>query len=256
MSVRPNALNMSLLGVVVYCRRVIAEVKSYQCNSGYPPGECHLNNMELISLPEHLPLNTAKLHAEDNAIKHLRYGAFQYLHFLKEIYLEGNLISEVTRYMFYGATKLEHINLAHCVITHINIKAFCDAPKLAYLDLQYNQLVEFQPAIFSCTKNLFKLLLNNNFLISLEAPPGYYHSNFWMMSLSGNPFTCTIEMLWLQNRKSIGYIRNSDGKEQTPECRNNPDVSFYDINLNRTQKGIWYQNKKNRAWMFQNIICP
>ena len=138
MSMGPNSLNMYLSGVVVYYRRVIAEVKSYQWNSGYPPGECHLTNMELISLPEQLPLNTAKLHAEDNAIKHLRYGAFQYLHFLKEIYLEGNLISEVTRYMFYGATKLEHINFAHCVITHINIKAFCDTPKLAYLDLQYN----------------------------------------------------------------------------------------------------------------------
>ena len=170
-------------------------------------------------------------------IKELPYGAIQNLPFLIEIYLENNLIPEVTRFMFYGVPGLEHINLAHCLINHISMKAFCETSKLEHLDLQYNRLEEFRSGIFTCLKSLKILLLNHNWLTSLEVPPGYYHSNFWWMSLSGNPFTCTIDMLWLQNRKSIGYILNSDGKEQTPECRNYPGVSLYDINLNRTQKG-------------------
>ena len=230
-------LNLCLLGVTVCCRGVSAEAKPYQCFPGYPPGECHLTNMGLLCLPEQLPPNTTKLHAEDNMIKELPYGAIQNLPFLIEIYLENNLIPEVTRFMFYGATGLEHLNLAHCVINHISTKAFCETPKLAYLDLQYNYLEDLRPGIFTCLKSLRKLLLNNNWLTTLEAPADYYHSNFWMMSLSGNPFTCTVEMQWLQNQRQIGYTRNSDGKELTPQCRNYPDVWFYKINLNETQKG-------------------
>ena len=158
------------------------------------------------------------------------------MHFLIEIYFEKNLISKVTRFMLYGAVKLEHINLANNNINFIHHRAFCETKKLKHLDLQYNNLLQFGPAIFNCTKNLSKLLLSNNWLISLEAPPGYYHS-FWMMSLSNNPFTCTVKMQWLQDRRWIGYIRDSEGREQTPECSNYPGVSFYDINLNPTQKG-------------------
>ena len=156
-----NVLNLCLLGVAVCCRGVSAEAKPYQCFPGYPPGECHLTNMGLLCLPEQLPPNTTKLHAEDNMIKELKYGAIQNLPFLIEIYLENNLIPEVTRFMFYGATGLEHINLAHCVINHISIEAFCETPKLSYLDLQYNYLEELRSGIFTCLKSLRKLLLNN-----------------------------------------------------------------------------------------------
>ena len=235
-----NAFYLCLPGTVVsFCIFVDAETKSFQCPTGYPPGECHLTHMGLTSFPMRLPQDTTKLHADDNLLEDLPKGGLQDLKFLEEITLEKNQFHEVTTFMFDGATRLEHINLAGCLIKWISDEAFCHTPKLSYLDLQDNRLEQFRPAIFNCLQNLSKLLLKSNGLTTLEAPSGYYHS-FLMMSLSVNPFKCTLKMVWLQNRKSIGYIRDPGGKEQTPQCRNYPDypdVPWYDVNLNHTKKG-------------------
>ena len=235
--IRPNDMNASSVGTLVCCCNVVySETKPYQCPFGYPPGECRLTKMGLTSFPMTLPPDITRLHADDNLLEDLPKGALQDLKFLEEITLEKNQFREVTTFMFDGATRLEHINLAGCLIKWISDEAFCHTPKLSYLDLQDNRLEQFSPAIFNCLHNLSKLLLKSNGLTTLESTVGYY-PNFLMMSLSVNPFKCTLKMAWLQNRKSIGYIRDPDGEQQTPECRNYPDVPWYNVNLNQTQKG-------------------
>ncbi|XP_033105622.1 leucine-rich repeats and immunoglobulin-like domains protein 2 [Anneissia japonica] len=101
-----------------------------------------------------------------NGISSLEDGAFYGLEKLEELYLDSNKLTSVNKGWLYGLDGLKRLNVSYNSINFTAPLSFC--PKVQFLDLSYNQLVNLVEASFEKLAALQSLNLGHNSISSFE----------------------------------------------------------------------------------------
>ena len=170
---------------------------------------------DLTEVPRDIPAQARRVYLGDNAISHIRDGAFRHLTRCTVLSLGNNALREVRAGMWEGLSSLTELTLGFNQIRTIGVGAFNTLTSLARLWLYHNQLVTLEERWFSTP-------LRTNLTLDLGE----------------NPFQCDAGMCWLMEAERVGHITwdtwSGDGR---PQCENQPDVHWDNINLNCTEPG-------------------
>ena len=170
----------------------------------------------LTEVPRDIPAQTRVVRLERNDISHIRDGAFRHLTRCTDLWLYSNALREVRAGMWEGLSSLTGLHLSENQISTIGVGAFKALTSLADLWLEYNQLVTLE-------EGLFNTPLRTNLTLDLGE----------------NPIHCDARMCWIKEAERVGHITwwtdsLGDGR---PQCENQPDVHWDNINLNCTEPG-------------------
>ncbi|CAB4068071.1 unnamed protein product [Lepeophtheirus salmonis] len=138
-----------------------------------------IENSKIIDIPRIAGWPPESLHSlalanfSDNAISWIHPRAFSYSHYLTEINLKGNAISDagiIGRAMGY-VQSLEHLDISHNLLTEVKQGKFFSNPSIEIhrFELQYrNRIERFMSDAFVDSSNIEKLFLNRNKIQSLS----------------------------------------------------------------------------------------
>lgn len=145
------------------------------------------------------------INLNDNRIKAIENGAFDHLQKLRNLHLSGNLIQTIPENVFAGAHSLATIQMSRNSLTHIG-HSFEKCAKLAYLDLNYNQINDIDLQSFANLPDLRVLLLKNaglHFQENVMVEAGTVDSKLSLLDLSGNELTNSDV---LERLKNFGFV--------------------------------------------------
>ncbi|PIK58158.1 putative G-protein coupled receptor [Apostichopus japonicus] len=124
-------------------------------------------------------------HLYHNNIEHIEPEAFpQNVGLLS---LKGNKIQILREGIFYGMTKLHHLNLQDNRITYIEDNVFENLTNLQDLNLENNNLIVLNASTFSGLENLKYIHLTFNKLTSIQDTAFQHLPKLQYIDLSGNP---------------------------------------------------------------------
>jgi Leucine-rich repeat (LRR) protein len=109
--------------------------------------------------------------------------------YLQSFNLSGNNILNITKFTFFGFSKLENLDLSRNNISEIDCEAFSHTPSMAVLRLRSNRLTELCPHTFSLLEHLWYLDLSNNMIFSIQPETLHNISVLEWLSLANNRLT-------------------------------------------------------------------
>ncbi|XP_043086493.1 toll-like receptor 8 [Puntigrus tetrazona] len=124
---------------------------------------------------------------------------------IQRLQLSHNHMSNVSWEMLRQLPDLRELILSYNAIERLSSNLSNDVPFLEYLDLRHNQIYELSSGFLLGAVNLKKLDLSHNRLITINRStfPSETSIHLKTLSLNGNPFHCTCDLLefilWIYN---------------------------------------------------------
>lgn len=119
-------------------------------------------------------------------VQTISYENFAYCHNLKQLNLQGNLITQIPSLMLGKKMQMEVLNMNDNLISEIGENPFIYT-SLREISLQNNLLTEFNPAIFAeVNETLIQLFLSSNQLTQLPSRAFSDLGNLRFLSLNAN----------------------------------------------------------------------
>jgi len=159
---------------------------------------CNIRNISTFAFQGLGQLRTLKLH--DNLLRGVPTAPMMLLTHVEHLTLGQNQMTSIPAHAFLGLTKLQQLDINSAnQLTSIDARALS-----ANSDLQSVQLVNCKKLsslpdhVFSHSANLRRLSLRDNGLVSVPNQLAPW-SQLDVVDLSGNPFNCKCDLLWLRN---------------------------------------------------------
>uniref|UniRef100_A0ABI7YMU9 G-protein coupled receptors family 1 profile domain-containing protein n=1 Tax=Felis catus TaxID=9685 RepID=A0ABI7YMU9_FELCA len=142
-------------------------------------------NMGLKSVPV-ISSNATLLSLKENKIHSLPDKVFIKYTALKQIFLQHNCITHISRRAFFGLHNLQILYLSHNCITTLRPGVFKDLHQLTWLILDDNPITRISQRLFTGLKSLFFLSMVNNYLEALPKQMCAQMPQLNWMDLSSN----------------------------------------------------------------------
>lgn len=208
-----------------------------QCDDDLVYAVC--NDGNLTSIPAGLNLETNLLLIRNNSIVKLTYASFSHLPNLGSIDLSDNFITDIEPGTFAELQYLRTLVLDGNNLTHLDSRSLnISSPKFQILHLTSNYISSMVNDTFRYVPSLTRLELADNSLTSL--PTGIFDElqNLSYLTVSGNPFNCSCDILYLTD----WY------KETVFELKRNLWTDVTDVEcapfLNETELFDWVEQKE------------
>ena len=112
-------------------------------------GEDYIQSFgRLTQIPQGIPNDVNKIYLNNNEISNIDSAAFAFHFHCKNLRLDHNQLTEISKDMLTGLDALQYLSLEHNVIQYIHPAAFADLPNLKGLYLHDNELTTFPDNIF------------------------------------------------------------------------------------------------------------
>uniref|UniRef100_A0A8C0TYP6 Relaxin family peptide receptor 2 n=1 Tax=Canis lupus familiaris TaxID=9615 RepID=A0A8C0TYP6_CANLF len=142
-------------------------------------------NADLRAVPV-ISSNTTLLSLKKNKIHSLPDKVFTKYTQLKQIFLQHNCITHISRKAFFGLHNLQILYLSHNCITTLRPGVFKDLHQLTWLILDDNPITRISQQLFTGLKSLFFLSMVNNYLEALPKQMCAQMPQLNWMDLEGN----------------------------------------------------------------------
>lgn len=209
----------------------------YKCATSW--GSAFCNDKNLTEVPKHFNLTLSGLGLANNFITFLSKDDFGDLSSLQIINLGGNYIKQIESGTFYELKNLRALFLDHNNLTTVEDGIFnISSGSLEELYLSFNYISTIEKGAFDINPSIRRLEIDNNNLKSL--PDGIFDNlqNLSHLTVSGNPFNCSCDILYLTN----WY------KENSFETDKQIDTDINDLGcppfLNQTELFLWVKQKE------------
>ncbi len=137
------------------------------------------------------------LSISNNQIKTIHNHAFKELENLKQLDLDGNLLTEIDIFICADLVNLERLYLKENKISRIEEKSFEKLGQLKHLNLTSNNLGPFlDMSLFKDLSNLIELAIGTNQISSVVNSGGELNNLSWI-SLSDNSITSISENVFI-----------------------------------------------------------
>ncbi|VFV46036.1 relaxin receptor 2 isoform 2 [Lynx pardinus] len=153
-------------------------------------------NMGLKSVPV-ISSNATLLSLKENKIHSLPDKVFIKYTALKQIFLQHNCITHISRRAFFGLHNLQILYLSHNCITTLRPGVFKDLHQLTWLILDDNPITRISQRLFTGLKSLFFLSMVNNYLEALPKQMCAQMPQLNWMDLEGNGIKCLTNSTFL-----------------------------------------------------------
>ncbi|XP_040303873.1 relaxin receptor 2 [Herpailurus yagouaroundi] len=153
-------------------------------------------NMGLKSVPV-ISSNVTLLSLKENKIHSLPDKVFIKYTALKQIFLQHNCITHISRRAFFGLHNLQILYLSHNCITTLRPGVFKDLHQLTWLILDDNPITRISQRLFTGLKSLFFLSMVNNYLEALPKQMCAQMPQLNWMDLEGNGIKCLTNSTFL-----------------------------------------------------------
>ncbi|KAM6473856.1 leucine-rich repeat-containing protein 19 isoform 2-T2 [Liasis olivaceus] len=190
-------LNMKLAWLLMLVAVLFVHPVSAECSDTSQTVKCEEVAKNYSSVPSNLNKNVSVLYLNSNHIT-LEKSDTVILHkynSLTELYLNNNSIVVVHNCSFENLLKLKILDISNNYIKTVGKAAFAGLNELQILHLQNNKITQLSSDVFAVLKNLKVLNLQNNLLVYLDIEVRF---NSTFITLSGNPWICSCDLLSLQ----------------------------------------------------------
>ncbi|XP_063151070.1 leucine-rich repeat-containing protein 19 [Candoia aspera] len=195
--------NMKLAWLLILVPVLFLHPVSTECSDTTQTVKCEEVAKTYSFVPSNLNKNISMLYLSCNHITLSKNDTLilrQYNN-LTKLYLNNNSIVILRNYSFESLLKLKILDISSNYIEIVGKAAFAGLNELQVLHLQNNKITQLSSDAFAGLNNLKVLNLQNNLLKYFDVEVTF---NSICITLSGNPWTCSCDLLslqrWLNNR--------------------------------------------------------